>query len=512
MSEKLKKIEFELNKLSEMISEFQQEQDKQSNTMFDYEKIENYGKTKPLVCHAIGDLDRELRRKYLLLLVAAVELADGFERRMRQLYFISRLYYSVEKDCGILESLSQEAKMIEQSDIVRWNEQFPENYKDVLVTDLLLMCSLDGTIEDVQRNYFGEICTLFNYGERKINAVVSMCKAILLQNDDMLIDLIVEMDANLFKCYLNEYFEEKILFGLESLSENTDAVVVLANTDIGKTPKNLDFDAYGKKKIIFKNCRFTDTKPVIALKTECIFEKCVFQGYSYELEHLDWCEISCYWDYHDENEICPEKLSYLPTRKGKNGSVAVEGFTYFYFRKAKFRMCEFRDIDISAEDWFGGNEFTFIRIEESIIESCKFEKCRIKINTGTLSAYCTDMMSIIHSNNSRIISCDFAECKYDFIPQKEVGMLSSIIYAVNGEVSRNYFYKCELNGSKNIVNKIYNYFICLDKTKFFENTFEQCNCRQKYFKEFKGEYQIGIKCNENKSRWGWEGVRGTSVR
>ena len=516
MSEKLRKIELELHKLSEMISEFQSEQDKQINNQIDYGAIENYGKTKPIKRHIIEKMDNELRYKYLVLLMAGVELANSQELKTKQLYFISRLYYSAEKANGILETLTQVAKTLEQSDMVQWKEQFSEDEKDVLLTDLLLMCSLNGNVEEKQREFFGELCALFNMSKEKISAIIAMCKAILLQEDDEIMNLIAKMDANLFKCYMKEYVKEPILHGLDSIKECKDSVVILANTDIGKTEKNLDFDVYEKQKIIFKNCRFTDTKPVIALKTECVFERCVFQDYDYELDESD---SSWLWMAYFEHASlrCPEHLSYIPHWKGRYRFTYESehiDFAYFYLKKALFISCKFRDIIISAEDW--GNRsttFSFMRAEDSRIESCSFERCRLKIKAELVDSVSLDMASILNVYNSQVLFCNFIECIYEHMPSRWTTMFGSILWAVNGEVKQNYFAKCKFGGNENIKDRMSNYIICLDKAKEQGSIFEQCECRQIAYQKPETSYAIGRRIpGDSWKNDEWEGVSTTVMK
>lgn len=395
LEKQILKLETQMITMSRSISELkdfvQKEQNGKEN--FDIKKIEKYANQKKFKGHCTEELDEELAYKYCLLLAGAVELIKDREKRIRQYYFISRIF-SVKSNRAFLEEMIQDANMISFSDMEILKEGISEEVRDLFLIDLLLMISFDGEVDSKQLEYFGEMTAFMEGKQNKLEQIAVLTKAVLEADLDLICSFASEFPVDTMFCYLSG----KVADSLKELEKIKGENAILYNALL--TDKYIDIDHYGKKKIRFVNCEFTNISEIAASKTEvelvcCSFRACSGNGDEWKVDDrgrkydslikMDKCIIG-----NCEFIMCSDQGIYL--------IVINEGI----IENTDFLNCSVR-INVSEHKVF--------------INKCKFQNCVVrdfqKEDVWIIGRSARPKRNVCLSDTEKNIkNCEFINCKY----------------------------------------------------------------------------------------------------
>lgn len=447
----LQQLELQNNSLYNAIAELRKKMESEDSNSedIDVERLETYARQKEFVGHGIELLDADVAYKYCVLLAGAVDLLKDKEKRIKQYYFILRLYYANGNN-EILEDLLRDSRIIDVSDMEWLKQSLSEKMQIVFLVDLLLLISLDGTVEEVQLEYWSEQIAFYGKDKNVAAALCQAVKAIIQQKEEELYKVAYCVPLHFIKSYVKTKPEGEVITSLEEIPQTEGKVVTVYDATVTGTEVLLD--EYGKEKIIFRACAFTDIARMNAYDTEIIFDGCEFKD----------CKNDDTLDEYDKKKY----------------------YVMFCFNHARFDGCIFKNciinnmVDVSI----------MLRIYEGYIQNTIFDNCKIQMKCFTNfekpEAY--TMYGALVYTQGELGKCKFSVCSIEgakrsgFMPVALIGskkmpelQIMNIIYCKNSKVCNSNFERCEVHADQvSMWNK--NYLLNIVSSSEKNNTMLDC--------------------------------------
>lgn len=434
----------------EMRKDFQKlqvmvEKENEKEPEYDFIRLEQYAKNKKFGIHILDQCSETERYRYCCMLAAAIPLIGFSHKQIQQYFFIFRLYHTFS-DKDIQEELRRDSQIISMDEWDRAAGDFPDAVKENLLVDTLLMCMIDGTMEEPQMEYFSELAAYLLQDFNKTKKYAELVRAILERDNEWFFHSLSESDFGQYYSYFEPQF-----YSTDSWDELINCkyqYVLLYNCQITDMNAIYNLDQLKKKKIYFYNCHFEKIIGLSAQKTETVFRNCRFCdcGILSEVPYQ-------YSDLFPDNE---ENIEWYVLNL-KNSIILETVFERCLFQKIGRTdiVEEFFNIKIGrteiVEEYLNKGEKGCIKkgcikIEGSRIEKCLFKEC--KAGTGEEKMennYDLNYQSIIWSKNSQVEANTFENCffvKNRCLNNGSKEYINCIIKNYSGQCSDNIFKNC----------------------------------------------------------------------
>ena len=428
----------------------------------DIKRIEQLARQSSYKLHFINSLDEDIIIKYCALLSSVVRLTDDTEKKVKQYYFIARILYG-NKLTIAFDEIIMNAEMINISDFEFMKQELGADIK-VLLFDMLLAISMDGTMDDKQLDYICEVFAYVDLSKKDIEYILKVTSCVLKAEERSLFKYADGFPIAKLSCYLNKAIKCEVVTSWEEFIKSKDKVIIAVGLCIKNT--ELPIDEYKKKSIRFLNCKFENVSSISAADTKVEFEDCSFLDCQkkYELRYAD--------------SISNREKSHL--------------HALFEFNKAEFTNCIFEKC--SHINNMEASEI--LKVNRGHIVDCVFQNCSIGTNSivkETISTvYRYEYGAIIYAEKVSIVGCEFIRCVSNGNGAKchplscRLVFLGSgenfssdyqylhIVYCRGGNIEQCEFSGCECNGLSNERTKRYNYLINSIGALERNNTYSNC--------------------------------------
>lgn len=476
---KILTLEKELSKAISLVSELRaSSEEKQTGSDIDFSKIIRYSSQAAFTEHYIKNLDIDVADHYCTLLLAAIDLLQDREKKVKQYYFVARIFEAVNPTKS-LEELVTEAKMVSADDYVRMKDELSEEGRMAFLFDFLLMISLSGEIDSMQLDYYCETLSFFGIDSRQLRGLFETVKCVLSGEEDKVYDYLDAFPAWVIGGYMPKPVRRTVITDAEKLKNCAEKEVIVYGVSF--KDESMLIDEYKKSDIRFLECKFNGISAMTAKKTKTRFEKCVFCECSNDGSE-DFADI-----YFDREEEGTKKLN--------------KPYAVFNFKNADFINCVFSDCKANNIN----RASNLLQLRNGKVKNCSFKNCSIGAG-GTRSKEDTKLYeygAILFSKETTIENCRFEDCKgygngqYGNGRFKEKDIFTShvklsgsasdyqyihMILCKNGKVENCQFLRCICDGESELRNWLGNireaekhhYLINAINSTQSQNTFTQC--------------------------------------
>jgi hypothetical protein len=355
------------------------------DTVLDIGKIEKLAVQAKFLQHITGHMDEELAYKYCVALASAVELIGDKDKKIRQYYYIFRIYHASRQNL-ISENFLRDAKIFSMGDWESLMNGILEEGKRNLFVDLVMMTSLDGNLDPEQINYLCEIFAYADYKKQDIEIVLKLAKVLLLCDENELYQMINETNINEYIPYLGSVPDYYVLNSFSQIEECTSPNVMVVDETITDSKKIIQLDNYGKKKIIFRNCQFEGIKGMKSKETESMFIDCLFENHEQKAI---------------ENHSAAVSAVKKKPRWEVSGTTSSNNLHLLVMNKSTFKNVTFRDCCV-----VGGQSGSVLKLVDSKVVNCKFENCKVSEDTQ----FNWPTGAILDVKTTEITDCKFLKC------------------------------------------------------------------------------------------------------
>ena len=415
MDRRVTDLQREIRTLSLLVDEMAKEEEvcDGSKNEIDFMTLQEQGYRNRFQKHRTESYDRDLKMKYCTVLAGMAGLAENAEAKVKQYYFVSRILGEKSSN-SVLKSAAEDASIsaLEGSKLLA--DELAEEDKKIFMLDMLLMISLSGDIEEKQLDYFCELATYFEVGQKVQESIVGVVACILKDENEE-----VYLHAKYFpvfyiSCYLTEAIPAKVVTSIEDITKLNDSFVIVAGVNF----KNMDvwIEQYHKKHIRFIKCSFENVSQISAGKTIVEFFDCIFEN--------------CKREYEVSSEFCmPDIVVFQDAKwKGTNNSsyedkcmgykdmeyhLGLMEFEEAYFEKCQFIQCSIINNPILS---------TILMLKKGKVINCLFKDCIVgaqcyyrvismKIHLGSRERESSELGTVLYGGDVSVTECEFIGCK-----------------------------------------------------------------------------------------------------
>lgn len=435
--------------------------------------LEEYAHNKKFTGHILHQYSQEEAYRYCCMLASAVLLSNDEKKKSRQYFFLFRLYHTFFEQ-EIHEELLRDSQMISMKEWEKIAKNYDSDLMDHLLTDMLLMISLDGSPEQKQLEYFSETAAYLLPDVKRTKAYFGVVRAILSMDEEALMEMAKVIDINEFYPYLGKKSSYYIVADVAEIKNIKAKKIRIYGGEFSNYDGVWDLDQYKGKELFFDQCQFIKIEGIKAYEVKTKFEHCEFKE----------CGIS-------------RKAVGQEYKKGRGFSVGssieyyqyAEGKQNVYFMElhnASIRNCSFEKCKVEG----GGRASGLIKAKDSEILSSRFLKCKIGIHANGPQG------TLVISNHSDIEKCIFQECLIDGEDSDKYHECYwlCMIRAFGGKLRENVLEKCICNPQDDQGVSYYNYMVSCDST---------CNIAENKYKESVAISRCGKGLEEQEESTSW---------
>lgn len=388
--------------------------------------LEEYAHNKKFTGHILHQYSQEEVYRYCCMLASAVLLSNDENKKSRQYFFLFRLYHTFF-DQEIHEELLRDSQMISMKEWERIAKNYDSDLIDHLLTDMLLMISLDGSPEQKQLEYFSETAAYLLPDVKRTKAYFGVVRAILSMDEEALLEMAKVIDINEFYPYLGKKSSHYIVADVAEIKNIKAKKIRIYRGEFSNYDGVWNLDQYKGKELLFDQCQFIKIEGIKAYEVKTKFEHCEFKE----------CGIS-------------RKAVGQEYKKGGSVLAILSSTTTEYYQYAE-----------------GKQNVYFMELHNASIRNCSFEKCKVE-GGGRASG-------LIKVKDSEILSSRFLECKIGIHAN---GPQGTLVISHHSDVEKCTFQECLIDGEDS--DKYHEcYWLCMIRAyggKLRENVLEKCIC------------------------------------
>lgn len=412
--------------------------------------LEEYAHNKKLTGHILHQYSQEEAYRYCCMLASAVLLSNDEKKKSRQYFFLFRLYHTFFEQ-EIHEELLRDSQMISMKEWEKIAKNYDSDLMDHLLTDMLLMISLDGSPEQKQLEYFSETAAYLLPDVKRTKAYFGVVRAILSMDEEALLEMAKVIDINEFYPYLGKKSSYYIVADVVEIKNIKAKKIRIYRGEFSNYDGVWDLDQYKGKELLFDQCQFIKIEGIKAYEVKTKFEHCEFKE----------CGISRKAVGQEYKRGGGSSIEYYQYAEGKQNVYFME------LHNASLRNCSFEKCKVEG----GGSDSGLIKVKDSEILSSRFLKCKIGIHANDPQG------SLVISNHSVIEKCTFQECLIDGeVSRRDGSCWLCMIRAFGGKLRGNVLEKCICNPQDD--QRVYccNYMVSCDSTcNIAGNKYKECD-------------------------------------
>lgn len=253
----LRELTTDAKRLYEALDVLLTRQDEAAKDTADFKEIWRSAKSRSFTEHILVKEEEYTAVRYLKVLAGLIALSKDKENHLVQLRYLARILAACKNVNMELEAVVSEGMLLNEQSFDEIFAIENQDIKDSLVIDMLLMCGLHGSLEDIQLDYVTGFMSVLGLSREKTEAIGDIVKGILEQDD-----VLVMNQA--------QYTNIGIVYGI---MKNPPDGILVADLDKAKSVK--------ASKIIFSGISWEGI-PVIYCDQfeagEITFDGCTFKG------------------------------------------------------------------------------------------------------------------------------------------------------------------------------------------------------------------------------------------
>lgn len=412
--------------------------------------LEEYAHNKKFTGHILHQYSQEEAYRYCCMLASAVLLSNDEKKKSRQYFFLFRLYHTFFEQ-EIHEELLRDSQMISMKEWEKIAKNYDSDLIDHLLTDMLLMISLDGSPEQKQLEYFSETAAYLLPDVERTKAYFGVVRAILSMDEGALLEMAKVIDINEFYPYLGKKSSYYIVSDVAEIKKIKAKKIRIYRGEFSNYDGIWDLDQYKGKELLFDQCQFIKIEGIKAYEVKTKFEQCEFKE----------CGISRKAVGQEYKRGGGSSIEYYQYAEGKQNVYFME------LHNASIRNCSFEKCKVEG----GGGASGLIKVKDSEILSSRFLECKIGIHANGPQG------TLVISNHSDIEKCTFQECLIDGEDSRQYdeSYRLCMIRAFGGKLRENVLEKCICNPQNTQKVLQTNYMVSCDSTcNIGENKYKEC--------------------------------------
>lgn len=253
----LRELTTDAKRLYEALDVLLARQDEAAKDTADFKEIWRSAKSRPFTEHILVKEEEYTAVRYLKVLAGLIALSKDKENHLVQLRYLARILAACKNVNMELEAVVSEGMLLNEQSFDEIFAIENQDIKDSLVIDMLLMCGLHGSLEDIQLDYVTGFMSVLGVSREKTEAIGNIVKGILEQDDALVMNQA-------------QYTNIGIVYGI---MKNPPDGILVADLDKAKSVK--------ASKIIFSGISWEGI-PVIYCDQfeadEITFDGCTFKG------------------------------------------------------------------------------------------------------------------------------------------------------------------------------------------------------------------------------------------
>lgn len=443
--------------LLKQVTDAIQKMENSSNQTNNYdadEKMILLAKQYPLKGHYLVDQSDNVRKSYLVFLLAFCNALSNQSLKQRKMYYIGRIISSFDKEVNLEKYITQSLNF-DMKNIYNLIETLDSKAASYFSVDLLVLFMLDA--DNISKNEYEIISDILQFLKISINdtkKVAHIAKAIVKQDANFFFDNINQIPLINYDYFLG-YFSNIEYTSITNKIEDIcylkgNALVV--NTQVLNYQECLEMSDCTANVITFKNCLFKNIKGFRDNKQKIIFDDCTFENTIFDEKK--------YNDAYDDSNTDSGKVN-----------IYIQGNNII------LKNCTFSNI------W---TSISILNIDTGEIDNCTFEKCR---------GYKLPYSYLFQLKNVKVTNNSFNKCTITTNEKDHSLTTGGIVKISNGFVENNLFDKCEANG-KSGYGRFSHFEMQIVKSTSStveNNTFNNCSCSSdnSYDKNV-GSYILGL--------------------
>jgi len=197
----LKNLSEKIFLLSKQVANIKEEKDISDNDI-DFDKIEKIGKKYPIERHYMSGKDEYKQGLYMNMLMAVANI--DAERIVGRMIFAERLRRGLNYRINIKDT-QKTALLVDDEIIDNFVKSLDEVGKISFIIDCFIMCEGLNNCSDELKKYIAEICTLFEFDNKKLKEIINVSKVMLTQKLDVFkwdFDFDYDVFAKNFRYYM----------------------------------------------------------------------------------------------------------------------------------------------------------------------------------------------------------------------------------------------------------------------------------------------------------------------
>lgn len=401
--------------------------------------LEEYAHNKKFTGHILHQYSQEEAYHYCCMLASAVLLSNDEKKKSRQYFFLFRLYHTFF-DQEIHEELLRDSQMISMKEWEKIAKNYDSDLMDHLLTDMLLMISLDGSPEQKQLEYFSETAAYLLPDVERTKAYFGVVRAILSMDEGALLEMAKVIDINEFYPYLGKKSSYYIVSDVAEIKKIKAKKIRIYRGEFSNYDGVWDLDQYKGKELFFDQCQFIKIEGIKGYEVKTKFEQCEFKE----------CGISL--------EMTENNSAVKNSSKASHSSLIGE--------------VAWHKVDPNLEEPYrypeGKKDYYFMDMHNTTIINCNFEQC--KVEGGD------DQSGLIRIESSKMCSCQFSECNVGIHAGYPKG---AVIVSIDSTIEKCLVQNCTIYGEGNDTS--YHQYYEIDIVKAFQGTiknnlFKNCMC------------------------------------
>ncbi len=409
----LKELKTDIKRIYDIVEKLIENQVSEDNYNLDFKKIWFSCKKRPFTLHILEKKEDVICRRYLKILASLIKLSEDKNRREIQVRFLGRILATCTNYEESLEDVVSEGALLTFDSIEEFVEVADEDLRDCLIIDLLLLCYLDGDVNNVQFDFTIGFMSFLGLTKEKSSVIGNIVKNILHQDDDSIIKERKKINIINMYCYFKNVPDGLLVFDIiRAMNVDSEKIIFRNHNFDGET--YLNCDEFKAKVIEFDNCSFTGNSRIkstcedkeIIIK-DCSFSDCKLNGALLYLRN----GIITNCTFKNITINTNSRLHLLTLYKCNLNNCDFENITINHYyekyggvimaEKCTMENCNVNKVltKTNSYDRYKSHNCRYILIfSSSVVSECKFNKCDLFKDSYMFSYYDTKYSELTFEN------------------------------------------------------------------------------------------------------------------
>jgi hypothetical protein len=379
----LRELTTDAKRLYEAMDVLLAKQESEHTDDIDFKELWFSAKARPFQTHVLSTKEELLCKRYLTILAGAAALADNKEKRTIQVRFIARILAACSNCEMDIKELITDGMTLTEKGIDELTELADPEIQTCLLVDLLLLCYIDGDVDEKQLDFAIGWMAMFGLKRETAKAIGCAVKGILEQDDDAVIAQNGFLNVKNLYCYIKNLPDGILVSDIEQ-AKGIEAEKIIFTGVTWKAIPTIKCDAFKAQVIEFSKCTFDGIQGIVGKNKKVIIKNCIFKDSEVE-----------------QNFMTLKNATILDCRFTNISSLKSQNQHLFQLMDSRVEGCTFENDTITHMGAGGG----LLKAKNCVISQCYFEE----ITTTLIGDNYYKNIVVIYGG--RIFSCRFDKCE-----------------------------------------------------------------------------------------------------